>query len=60
MFPLSNIENKIQTRNCEMFEVQKANTERLKKICTHIYAKITEHACKEVKNISKMGDEKNH
>ena len=31
MFPLRNRKNRIQTRNSEMFEVQKANTDRLKK-----------------------------
>ena len=30
MFPLKNLKNKIQTRNFEMFEVQKANTDRLR------------------------------
>ena len=31
MFPLRNSENRIKTRNGEIFEVQKANTDRLKK-----------------------------
>ena len=30
MFPLKNVQSKIQTRNCEIFEVQKANTDRLR------------------------------
>ena len=30
MFPLKNLKNKIQTRNFEMLEVQKANTDRLR------------------------------
>ena len=30
MFPLKNLKDKIQTRNFEIFEVQKANTDRLR------------------------------